>query len=455
LFQRWAILLIIKQFNKEELLNEVNNSAPPSRTQQRRTERRRRDREKRKLLNQGNGTTDQLEAVTVPVSKAHRRLTVADLDSDQLEAYNGIKEWWTVQQNIGGTAKPVVLSGYSGTGKSTLMSLVLSDLENPDGSTPYVKSAAYTGKAADVLRKKGVACDTLHYLLYNWLPEGNRLVPIKKDRDEVGADLIVVDEASMLANDLRQDLEELCIPIVYLGDIGQLSAIVTDKNDTRPNVMSEPDFMLTHVHRQALESGIISVATDVRLGKNVDKGVYGVKKDMIKLGSDALNDKDLIANADTVICYYNKTRHFYNDMIRTYRGFSGSFPEVGERLICIRNNREMGLVNGLVVFVKHIVYEGGTLVMDLVDEVGKEFYKVQVHPEYFLGKEHPPMTGKLTKNYFEFGYALTGHKVQGSSFGEIVVIEENMKGRISEKRRWMYTAITRAEHKCTWISKFR
>lgn len=436
-------------------MNELNNPTPPSRTQQRRTERRRRDRERRKLLKQCNGTTNQIEAVTAPVSKAHRRLTVADLDDDQLEAYNGIKEWWTVQQNIGGTAKPIVLSGVAGSGKSTLMGLVLADLENPDGSKPYVKSAAYTGKAADVLRKKNIAADTLHYLLYNWVPTEHGLIPFKKTREEVEADIIVVDESSMVDNDIRADLEALKIPIIYLGDIEQLSAIVTDTSDSRPNVMADPDFRLTHVHRQALDSGIISVATDVRLGKNVKFGTYGLKQDMQKVGRNAVDDIELLSNADAVLCHYNATRHMYNEKIRNHRGFSGNFPQVGERLICIKNNRELGLVNGLITFVKHIVYEDGTLIIDMEDEVGNVFPKVKVHPEHFLGKEHPSMKKRITKNFFEFGYCLTVFKAQGSSFGEVVIIEEDMKGRISEKRRWMYTAITRAEHKCTWISKFR
>lgn len=436
-------------------MNELNETTPPTRSQQRRTERRRRARKARLNVNQPNDIKSEFKPTTETVRAPHKKLTLDDLDEDQKEAYYGIKAWWEEQLRIGGIAKPIVLSGYSGSGKSTLMGLILSDLYMPDGSIPFVESAAYTGKAADVLRKKGIEANTLHCLLYNWKPEDGILRPVKKTKEQIGADLIVVDESSMLDNDLRKDLEALKIPIIYLGDIGQLSAIVKDKKDVRPNVMANPDFMLTHIHRQALESGIISVATDVRLGKPITNGVYGINKDMVKVGNSAIEDIELLANADAVICHKNITRHYYNDKIRTYKGFSGNFPEVGERLICIKNNRQLDLVNGLVVYVKYLSYEKDTLIMDLEDEIGRQYNSIKVHPQYFLGEDHPSMKNKITKNFFEFGYAMTCSKVQGSSFGNVVVVEEKMQGRVSEKRKWMYTAITRAEYMCTWISRFR
>ena len=101
---------------------------------------------------------------------------------------------------------------------------------------------------------------TIHYLIYNWFQTPQGLISQLKDRDELDADIIVIDEASMVGSDLREELESIGIPVIYTGDHGQLSPVSDNPNSADENVMMNPHFKLEKVHRQALESGIISVA---------------------------------------------------------------------------------------------------------------------------------------------------------------------------------------------------
>ena len=441
---------------EEEILNEIIEQSSKDTTAKRKAERRKRQREKRKLEKQCNVTSDGLNPLTAELTKPKKVLTYEDLDPDQKKVYHGIAEWWENQQRVGGVAEPLVVAGFSGSGKTTTLSVSLPALENPDGSKPKIAYAAYTGKAADVMRTKGMDASTIHYLIYNWFQTPQGLISQLKDRDELDADIIVIDEASMVGTDLREELESIGIPVIYTGDHGQLSPVSDNPNSADENVMMNPHFKLEKVHRQALESGIISVGVDVRMEKRVPKGVYGINKDMIKVGSDAINDLELLNSADIFICYTNRIRNKYNTILRDLRGFEGTYPQVGEKLICTRNNREDRMFNGLIVTVESVKYEFSFLWMDLKDESGNMYYKVKVHPDYFEDGTHPKTFGKMVANYFEFGYCISGHRSQGSEWPSVVFVEEKMSmSTREEKRRWIYTVMTRAREKCVWISKFK
>lgn len=353
-------------------------------------------------------------------------------------------------------------------GKTTLMGLTIPTLRKHDETAIVVKSATYTGKAADVLKTKGVDADTIHYTFYNWYPDRGSLHSELKNRDELGADLIIIDEASMLPASLRKDIESLRVPIIYTGDSGQLAPVEKDEKDKddnyNSNVMEDPHFSLTIVHRQALESGIVEVATNVRTKKRVPLGVYGVKKDMEKVSNKFVEDIEFLSSADVVICYSNRVRNELNYKLRESKGFSGNIPEVGEKLICVKNNREQQMFNGLVVYVESVFFEAGFLFFDLRDESGNKYNKIKAFPHYFReeydseGKliQPPLIKGKMYANYFEYGYCISGHKMQGSSAEDVIVIEEPMsRSTLEDKRRWLYTSLTRASRKCYWVSKFK
>lgn len=382
-----------------------------------------------------------------------RVITYDDLDDDQLVAYSGIHEWWRVQKQLGGVAKPLTVAGYSGTGKSTLLGIALPALTNEDGSKVKSSYCAYTGKAASILLTKGLPAQTIHALIYNCIPdhaEEGKFIFELRDPSEIDAELIVVDEASMVPDEMRKDMESLGIPILYTGDHGQLPPVAG-----RGNVMETPRFKLEEIHRQARDSGIISMATLVRKGLNVVKGVMGLKSDAEKVGHNNFKDTELLSSADMVICYKNKTRSEINKRIREFRGYKGIYPEIGEKLICIRNNKSTRMLNGLVLKVLSVNTDEDILLMDCIDETGVIYKGIKGFKNYFEGFDHPKIYGRTFHDVFEFAYAITAHKAQGSQWPYVIVIEENMFKQTTEiKRRWLYTAITRAMHKLTWISRF-
>lgn len=380
-------------------------------------------------------------------------ITFEDLDGDQLKAYLGIHNWWNTQRGIGGVAQPLTVGGYAGTGKSTLLSIALPALRDPTGASPRVVYCAYTGKAANVLMQKGMDAQTIHSLIYDASPDPDdrdRVIFILKLRDEIEADLIVVDEASMVPDDMRLDLESLGIALLYTGDHGQLPPVSGEGN-----VMADPHFRLEIVHRQALNSGIILLATAVRQREMTSMGVHGVKRDAQKVGRRFINDTKLLAAADVVICFTNAMRASLNSRLREYKGYHGTYPEVGERLICIRNNKVTRMFNGLIVTILAVRYEVGFIIMDVVDDSGKKYLEIKAYNNYFEGEEHPKIYGQTLFDLFEFAYAITGHKSQGSQWDNVVVIEEAMTRQTQDiRRRWMYTALTRAAKYLTWVSKF-
>lgn len=124
------------------------------------------------------------------------------------------------------------LFGYAGTGKTTLARYFA---ETVDGDVQF---AAFTGKAAQVLRSKGATnARTIHSLIYR--PRGEEEVAdettgktsiaptfsLNRQSPVAQAKLIVIDECSMVDEQLGRDLMSFGTPILVLGDPGQLPPI--------------------------------------------------------------------------------------------------------------------------------------------------------------------------------------------------------------------------------------
>lgn len=203
------------------------------------------------------------------------------------------------------------LFGYAGTGKTTLARYFA---EHVDGDVQF---AAFTGKAAQVLRSRGATnARTIHSLIYR--PRGeeevedevtgrtsisptfslNRQSPIAK------AAMVIIDECSMVDEALGRDLMSFGTPILVLGDPGQLPPISGGGFFTE----HEPDHLLTEIHRQARDNPIIQLALDVREGREISHGDYGAAKVISK----AEVDQDLVLSADQVLVGTNRTRRRYN-----------------------------------------------------------------------------------------------------------------------------------------------
>ena len=335
------------------------------------------------------------------------------------------------------------LFGYAGTGKTTLARTIA---EGVDGDVLF---AAFTGKAAQVLRMRGARnARTIHSLIYR--PRGeeadeetgdvNPTFSIKRDSEVSKAKLVVIDECSMVDEELGKDLMSFGTPILVLGDPAQLPPISGGGFFTE----HEPDAMLTEVHRQARDNPIIELSRIVREGGRLQPGDYGesavVRRDAIPPGR--------VAEADQVLVGINRTRHRYNRRLRELAGFDDPLPCAGDRLVCLRNDPKKGLLNGSLWTVMSAPRSAKPALSMIIqsddDGLERDVVKVKVLKQAFTEPETDiPWTQKRRHDDFDFGYALTVHKAQGSQWGDVAVFDESYAFK-DYRDRWLYTAITRA-----------
>ncbi|MBK9080549.1 MAG: AAA family ATPase, partial [Rhizobiales bacterium] len=151
------------------------------------------------------------------------------------------------------------LFGYAGTGKTTLARHVA---DQADGEALF---AAFTGKAALVMRSKGCRnAQTIHSLIYRPADTESETPTFTLNHESAAAraELIVIDECSMVDEELGRDLLSFGKPVLVLGDPGQLPPVKGGGFFTD----AEPDAMLTEVHRQASDDPIIRLSMIAREG---------------------------------------------------------------------------------------------------------------------------------------------------------------------------------------------
>jgi exodeoxyribonuclease V len=337
------------------------------------------------------------------------------------------------------------LFGYAGTGKTTLARHLAAQV---GGLTCF---AAFTGKAALMMRRNG--CDgasTIHSLIYQVIenPDGSVYFLLDRESDAAEAELIVIDECSMVDEELGRDLLSFGRPILVLGDPAQLPPVRSAGFFTE----AQPDVMLTEIHRQAEGNPIIQLATTVRTGGRIELGTYGSSR-VIERG--ILTGTEVLA-ADQILVGKNVTRHSYNRRIRKLRGFEDPLPEVGDRLVCLRNDKTLGIFNGGLFSVTEVMHRrsrGQNIVMMVESEdfPNRAPMEVKVRKEFFLGGvEDLDWRDLKNTHQFDYGYALTTHKAQGSQWDEVIIYDESGVFR-DDWRRWLYTALTRASDRLTLV----
>jgi exodeoxyribonuclease-5 len=212
----------------------------------------------------------------------------------------------------------------------------------------------------------------------------------------------------------------------------------------------EPDFMLTDIHRQALDNPIITMSMIVREGGRLEFGQYGDSKVIARRD---LQPGEVMA-ADQVLCGLNNTRRGLNQQFRTKLGYTEDYPMVGDRLVCLKNDRERQLFNGGLWIAEKSKMTRRIVDMDVKssDGIGTiSTVPVSVPVEFFHGTEESlPWYIKRNLDQFDFGYALTTHKFQGSQANHVLVFDESSVFR-EHQSRWLYTAITRAAEKITIV----
>lgn len=410
--------------------------------------------------------------------------------AQQQQALKSVADWLkTSDQQV------FRMFGYAGVGKTTLAHHFA---EGVEGGVMFM---CYTGKAAHVMRQKGCEdASTIHSAIYHSndksrallraleaelvevlheirvgnssvtqeilerLQDDNQAVrilrkKIKTERDSQSqpmftlnsesevrhASLVVIDECSMVDARMGMDLLSFGTKVLVLGDPAQLPPIggagfFTD--------VEKPDVMLTEIHRQARDNPIIEMATRVRNEEELEIGSYGESRVVDKADID---HNDGMA-ASQILVGRNKTRHGTNRRIRSLLGHNsnGDLPEAGDRLVCLHNNHDLGLLNGAIWMVLDVgEISDNRVYMTVVPEDGGTPQEVDAHAGIFRGEELH-WAEKRDAEQFDYGYALTVHKSQGSQWRDVLLFDESHCFR-DHRWRWLYTGLTRASEKITLV----
>lgn len=345
------------------------------------------------------------------------------------------RQRWALYQLVKGINEQKLseqsLGGYAGTGKTTLIKYLTKFF-------PNYAVAAYTGKAANVLRKKGINATTIHSRIYK--PHFDNGVVYFDLNPDVGCDGFIIDEASMVSQDIYDDLKSFGIPMIFVGDHGQLEPV-----DSKLNLMEKPDYTLEEIHRNA--GDIAKFAEHLRMGKFA-RGFRTTDNSVEFLPGRNIKEETL-CEVNQVICAFNKTRVSTNAQIRRALGYEGLL-NVGERVMCLKNNAQCGLFNGMQGIVKNLYKARKHLYMDF--EFDGNILEGIRYEETCFGVESYKIkhAGKDGPNPFDYAYCITAHKSQGDEWENVLVIEQMCKNW--SHKRWAYTAASRAKKKLLWKS---
>lgn len=410
------------------------------------------------------------------------------LTPDQTEAAELIEEWFT---NL--DTKIFVLCGYAGTGKTFLIDHIVSKLGLTAGESAVF--VAPTGKAASVLVRLGKPASTVHSLIYTReedieVDENGEVISerflrfVKKDKIDSKIELIVVDETSMVSDEVLRDLLSFGVKCLFCGDPAQLPPVGGSNT-----LLKMPCVTLTQIVRQELTNPIVRLGVAVRAGERLAYGDYGGGTEIIP--RRALTEerrKQLFLEADQIIVGTNRTRTQVNRAVRSYLGISSEavLPIDGEKILCTLNDwsktlDEKGnfhLVNGIIGKCYNVRdYGDGLGMLDLqpdflsetsyglpfdagVFQTGRYAYGygekacllengTLVHENNYVALRGAKVKREDTICRFEFAYAVTCHKAQGSEYDFVVVIDES--GLFEDGKSWLYTAVTRAKKRLVII----
>lgn len=389
----------------------------------------------------------------------------------QREAMDKIRKWYAGYEQV------FRYFGYAGTGKTTSARHIVDELG--------IKAAyaAYTGKAAYVLRSKG--CDgasTLHALIYQPVealrqevddlraqldaePDPDMRAALERaieiEEDKLGSpdfilrsntplkkvSLLVVDEVSMVNEDLAVDLLSFGVKLLVLGDPAQLPPVGGDGYFTS----GEPDYLLTEIHRSALDSPVTRLATAVRHSQDDDPtlGIPGLDGDSGRIGRITPGQ---VGAFDQVLVGTNRVRWQAIHLLRELAGRSTAAPEPGDRIMILANSRDFDVFNGqqFKVIAATPGHLGDRYYLRVVDDAGTS-RRLVVWASGFRDLDGEREAARQRRGPVvaaTFAQAVTVHKAQGSQWDRVLVVDESevtaKYNGPSGARRWLYTAVTRA-----------
>lgn len=362
------------------------------------------------------------------------------LNNKQKEAVAQAKKWFASPDK-----QVFTIGGYAGTGKTTVAKAIIDELS---AKPAFV---AYTGKAANVMATKGMhGAGTIHSLIYKAVKNSDGSFSFFKKKKLKGLDLIVLDEASMVGKGIFQDLLSFNIPILALGDPGQLPPVASCST----GLLNSPDVLLEEIMRQDEGSGIVRFADYIRKGNKPrvkDDGKFGKEVKILprRVVASSLKCFSKVVRNSQCICGYNVTRKAIN--YNTKELVLKKDPqklEKGDKIIALRNNRfnvsdstvgNIALANGLV----------GIMESDAEGEHEDFNFAIPEIKALF----HTSLKGygdeKEINNdsNFDLAYAITCHKSQGSEYDNLTVFDE----AVGDTAKWRYTAVTRAKKQLLYL----
>lgn len=398
------------------------------------------------------------------------------LNRMQKQGFELAKDWWAKSDE-----QIFKIAGYAGTGKTYLSGVIADELAGEK-----VAFCAYTGKAALVMRQRGMNATTIHQLIYNiemrLVPHKNddgiviykrKMVSALKDRLDPKPSLILVDESSMVSEKILDDLLSFGIPIIAVGDPFQLPPVGSKDSD----LLIDPDVTLEEIMRQDDGSPIVYLAEKIRKGlpladdESAADCIWQIDKNTV--------DKDtanIFKWSDQIIAGRNATVAKINQMTREYMGFTDRLPMVGDKIICKRNAWDVllkgdkfttALVNGLIGTCravnqiektdkvpwrdKPLMTSDYYLNLRPIFEDTAEFKDIPFDPESFY--ETSENRKWMKKMIFQFAYCITCHAAQGSEWDNVVLYDDSWHDREDPffQARWRYTGITRAAKRLVWL----
>jgi exodeoxyribonuclease V len=428
------------------------------------------------------------------------------LSADQRKVYESILDWTKTRHR---QSDVLTVGGFAGVGKSFLLSRFAAQTEL------FVAYACYTGRAASNLARKlkdaGVQttlhvhppnrdgsekedmeaslpyCSTIHGLIYRPIKDedsGDRTGWDLRQELDRRYDLLVIDEASMVNEEMEEELRSFGIPILAVGDHGQLEPI-----EGKSSLLTNPDLRLEKIHRQAESSPIIKLSRVVREEGRLDKTL--AERGRLAFYPYDMLDK-IVGRAcespldNTMLAFRNSTRTKINKTARKALRLHGS-PKKGEPLIALSNYRPV--YNGMRGILAEDAAQPNSLPEWMLradisfpeEGLPRRTYdicKMQLNREAkgkdshgrknsykFSSKEDLRAAGIKVEKFedagklFDYGYALTVHKAQGSQFPHAIIamdwiLEERPNDPASkiDPRRLTYTAITRASERLSILT---
>lgn len=382
-----------------------------------------------------------------------------ELTNEQIYAVYDLEHWWQSAND-----QVFEISGAPGTGKSFLIRYFI---ERLGLSYENVLFVAYMGKAVSVMARNGLPAKTIHSAIYDYKEkiardeEGHiifkangkpKLVHYFDLKEKIGKKikLIVVDEAGMVEKKIAEDLLSFNIPVITLGDLNQLPPVFG-----KPFFLTNPNVVLTQIMRQAEGNPIIWLSQQVLKGEPLKYGVYG--------NSAVIRKSDItdfhFRKSDIIITGTNRLRFNINNYCREeIKGIKKlEYPHIGEKVICRKNNwdKTIGdniyMTNGLTGFVDFIhrdSYNKKTMKMDFRPDFSKKVFKnIEFDYNHMYktpGNEEEETPFGYLYDKFEFAYAITVHSSQGSEFPGVLYLHEDFMRDPEDRKKLLYTAITRA-----------